>query len=254
VAGREEQSSNEPSSRYSADGKWWWDGEQWQSTEGKADRDEEPAPLYEPARDGRPLLACGVLAVGLTVAATVALIWVVASLAGVRLPFGGPAPSHSSAPRRSPTPHATATPSQSPSPQPSVRPSPSASPDQGGQAARYIQTVVNGAQHMNGQIDAVNHGCDGQASLSTCRAALAALQGKVHEFEHDLDGVTAPACLQSTDGELRQGLTLFDHGVASAIGGIDRSDPSQISSGMQTIQQAGDHLNQATAHAQSATC
>jgi hypothetical protein len=222
--------------------------------EGKTDGHEEPAPLYEPVGDGRPLLACGALAVGLTVAATVALIWVVASLAGVRLPFGGPAPSHSPAPRGAPTPHATATLRRTPSPRPSVLASASASPDQGGQAARYVQTVVNDAQRMNGQIDAVNHGCDSQASLSTCRAALAALQGKVHDFEHDLDGVTAPACLQSTDGELRQGLALFDHGVAAAIAGIDRSDPSQISSGMQTIQQAGDHLNQATAHAQSASC
>jgi hypothetical protein len=254
VAGREEESSKQPPSRYSADGNWWWDGEQWQSMEGRADGSMEPAPPYEPLGEGRPLLPLGVLAIGLALAASVALVSVVASMAGARLPFEAPWASHSPAPRGTPTPSPTVSPTRSPSPRASVRPSPSPSPDQAAQAARYVQTVVNDAQRMNGQIDAVNHGCDTQSSLSTCRGALVALQGSVHDFEHDLSGLTAPVCLQSTDGQLRAGLALFDQGIGSAIGGIDRSDPSQVSSGMQTIQQAGDHLNQATAHAQSASC
>jgi hypothetical protein len=107
---------------------------------------------------------------------------------------------------------------------------------------------------MGGQIDAVNQHCGSPSSLPACRAALVALQGTVHDFEHDLGTVTAPSCLQPGDIELRQGLSLLDQGIASAIVGIDQGDPGRISSGMQVIQQAGVHLNNATGHAQSASC
>jgi hypothetical protein len=234
-------------SRYSADGKWWWDGEQWVPMDSKPGPMEEFKASYEPSVRRRWLFPFWVLAAGLIITAVLALIAATASLAGLQLPFGGKGVSHVTHP--SPTVHARPSPSLAPSP----RPTPSPSSGQS-QATRYIQLVSNDAQRMNGQIDAVNRVCANQSNLPACRAALVGLQNAVHDFERDLAATEPPKCLQSTDGELRQGLGLFDQGVGTAISGIDQGQPNRTTSGIQSIQQGNDHLNRASSLAQSASC
>lgn len=232
-------------SRYSADGKWWWDGEQWHAVETGP---EPVGPAPPPPRPGRawplgPLAIAGLIVV-------LALVALVTALGPLLQPDAGghrtaqttPTPTHRATPTSKPTPRAT--PRRSPSPSPSPRVSDGA----------YVATVVADANGMQKQIDAVDSACTGRAGLASCRPALVALQTSARGFRSDLDARPAPPCLRAMDGELRIGLGLFDQGSGVAIAGIDGQDPNQVVSGMQLIQQANAHLGRAVSQAQSASC
>jgi hypothetical protein len=222
---------------------WWWDGEQWHAVEGGPEG-QAPSEAPPPPRSTRPLgpvLAMGAVFVGLAAIAIVTSTW-------------PPIHSGSAGQPVSPSPPSQRTPA--PSPSPSSRPSPTstARPSPRPTVATYVATVVGGADRMQKQIDSVDHSCTGQASLAACRPTLVALQSSTRQFRADLGGLRPPACLQSMDGELRTGLDLFEQGTGVAIAGIDGHDANEVVNGMQVIQQATGHLDQAVNRTQSASC
>lgn len=219
-------------SRYSPDGKWWWDGEQWQPA-GGALQVSGPPPRDPPYR--RPWLVYGVALWVLSVGSLVGL----AAFLGVQLAHalltGGivsAMPGHSAV-HHSPRPSATIS-----------RPSPTPALSQRQLAVRYTQLLTIDGQRIDRQFAAVDQECARPGELPTCRAALVSLQGTVHGFQKDLAESPVPDCLRSTNGQLEDALALFDQGTGRAISGIDRQDPTQIVAATQLIQQANDRIDQ----------
>ncbi|HEX4211856.1 MAG TPA: hypothetical protein VIA06_00855 [Candidatus Dormibacteraeota bacterium] len=216
--------------RFTADGEWWWDGEQWQSVDRSAETGIVPvAPPARPIRERRSLPWFPVLVGILTVAALVGAVLLV-------LPHGAPA-------KAAPTPRPT--------------PSVAVSPTPGGERAAaqaYAQLVtVRGAQ-LDASFQTVSNACGDPGQLSACKSALVTLQDQVHQFQRDLDQTPVPVCLRTADSALHQSLDLFSRGTADAIAGIDQDQPEEVSAGTQYIDQGSQQLQQVQADLGATRC
>lgn len=216
--------------RYTADGKWWWDGEQWQSV----DRSQETAivpvgPRDEPVRERRPRPWFPAVIGILTVAALAAAILLVV-------------------PRRAP---ARATPTPRPTPTVAVSPTPST---QRAEAQAYARLVSAHGSQLDASFQSVSSSCGDPGQLSACKSALVTLQDQVHQFQGELDQTPVPVCLRSADSALHQSLDLFSRGTADAIAGIDQDQPEEVSAGTQYIDQASQQLQQVQADLGATSC
>lgn len=216
--------------RYTADGEWWWDGEQWQSVDRSQETAIVPAgPRDEPVREGRSLPWFPALIGILTVAALAGAIFLVVPR---------PAPA-----RTTPTPR--------PTPTVAVSPTPST---QGAEAQAYAQLVSAQGSQLDASFRSVSSRCGDPNQLGACRSALVTLQDQVHQFEGDLDQAPVPVCLRGADSALHQSLDLFSRGTADAVAGIDDDQPEEVSAGTQYINQASQQLQQVEADLGATSC
>lgn len=274
-----------PPSPYSADGRWWWDGEQWQAVDPmllpvpteppRRTRSRRALPSILPWRvqfslprrprlqwprprpPGRPHLA----AMALTLTVIVLAIGVpspAAAMSWLPSPTSLTSPSLPALPSiRIPSFHMPSvrlpdrpSSSSSPSPRASARPTPTPpSTDD-----RYRAAAAAGGVQIDARIDAVDHGCTAPANLAVCRAALVSLQGSASRLRAQLDSVGTPACLGGADPELRKVLDDLDASASQAIGGIDGQDPGRIVSGTRSVDANRGPLSTALDHVHTAVC
>jgi hypothetical protein len=258
-----------PPSRYSGDGRWWWDGEQWQPVEGIAPVERDVALVTvdtsTPARGteagrrslGRSLLVAGMVTLALIALATA--VWPPGVSSPISYlnqgavrrdaprPAASATPTASAAPKARATPRPTATPAHATSPRGSA--TPAVSP-----AQRYRSAVAVGGRELTVSIDGAGTACAPPANLATCRMALQSLQDQVATYRGQLDGAHGPACMSAPDAQLRQALGLLDQGAAQAATGIDRSSPDQILGGSHLIQQAAQQMGSARQQVDTAAC
>lgn len=218
--------------QYSPDGRWWWNGRAWVrvtwpvQTAGDA-WDDDRSYEEEPRRR------------------TPAVLWVglIALLALLVLAFGASFISWASAPGigfgalNAPRTTAPATPAPTATPR-----SATATVD------GYRQVVTADASRFQAAGQDVADRCAASALRSgtaDCRAALQSMDDSVQGFQTDLAGMTAPACLQPADQQLRTALSEYHQGIQQELNGIDHQDVIAITQGAGT-------LSDATSHAQSA--
>jgi hypothetical protein len=251
-----------PPSRYSADGRWWWDGEQWQPVE----RSHLPVPVEPPRRARReprwrwrpprvrvrlPRPSRAQLVAAALLGAAMALAMVLPppaallrlrppALPSVRLPL----PTATPTPRPAATPRPTATPTRTPKPTPTPT----------DRSARYRHAAADGAARVGARIDAVDQGCTAPANLAVCRAALVALHAEVATANTQLNEAGTPSCLGPADVALRRALTAIDGAGQGTIAGIDAGDPGPIVTGVQAVDGGRAALAAAVQQAQTAAC
>lgn len=251
-----------PPSRHSADGKWWWDGEQWQPVDASRlpVQQEEPKTALVPRAPRtwpkpKPPPRHQIMAMALTLAAIVlafglpppeALPMPSLHLPSVRLPSVH-LPLPAATPRPSPT-HA-------PSPSPSAHPSKPATPPPNRRVDAYRAAATAGGVQLRARIDEVDRGCTAPANLAVCRAALIALQREIAQTRVQLDAIgSPPPCLSAADGALHRVLDDLDSAAAGTVAAIDAGDPGRIVSGVQAVDQGRPPLDSALQQVQTGAC
>lgn len=242
-----------PPSRYSEDGRWWWDGEQWQPVEGAPPVERgvalvavetKDAGREEKEEDERPRsLGASLVVAGLVTASLFALataIWPPGTISPLPYLNQGSvrreittAPAVPTSPAPTPTATATATVSG---------------------AQRYRDAVAQGGKALSTQIDAAGTDCAPPANLGSCRGALVSLRQQVATYRSELDAAHAPACMSAADGQVRHALDLLDGGASQAVTGIDDATADQIMAGSRLVQQASQQMSAARRQVDAAQC
>jgi hypothetical protein len=235
--------------QYSPDGQWWWNGQSWvrvtwavQGRGGLDGRTYDERVFDEEPRRRTP----GVLWVGLIALLLLLLLafgasfvnWT--SLQGLGLGLGGQA---------TPAPTAPAAP---------ATPAPTATPQSGTAGSGAYQQVVSAdIARFQAAGQTVENRCTLAAVVrdsSGCRAALQAMDDSVQGFQNDLSGVTAPACLQPADSQLRTALSEYHQGIQQELNGIDNQDLGAVAQGAGTLNDATGHARSAASLLQGSSC
>ena len=218
--------------RYSADGKWWWDGEQWRPVERSiAFTPYNPLEPQGVRRWRRKVLLVGVT---LFLVAAAAVLATAIRPGGARIPLPRPVSTHRA-------------------PSPSARPTPTLSAAQ--QAAAHYRVVSDrGGGQVKQRTATAIKSCTAPANLAVCRASLVALQGTESALAGRLAAGTVPSCLAGPDGRQRTALGAMDRGARQAVSGIDQQDPGQIVVGMAAVKQAEQDREAAQRQADVAVC
>ncbi|HEX4212509.1 MAG TPA: hypothetical protein VIA06_04165 [Candidatus Dormibacteraeota bacterium] len=221
-----------PPTRYSADGRWWWDGEQWKAvdTTPPAAEDDGTYPSLRSAGSARQRLV-----VTTVLAVLVILIVLALWLVGTHLAL----PSS----RATPTPIPTST--------PTPRPTPSAAAVQAA-VARYRRAVTAGTNAVTGRAQTVDRDCAVPADLATCRSALVALGKADVRFRSSL--TPAPDCLAGADTRLRAAIGAMDRAESTAVAGIDQGQPATIEGGLAAVGTGRQQLVASSGQVDAASC
>jgi hypothetical protein len=223
-----------PPTRFSADGRWWWDGEQWKAVDETppAPEDDGVYPSLRTSGSGRHRLTL-VVALAVLVVLVVLALWLI----GTRLAL--PQPSRGARP--------TSTPSARP------RPSPTAS-GQRSSVQRYRQLVASAMSTDQSRVATLDRDCAAPANLAVCRSALVALGKADAEFSLTLEGHPAPSCLRSAAATLGSAIAAQNQAESTAVAGIDRGRVGSIESGLAALGTAHQQLGAAAAQVNAATC
>lgn len=224
---------NKPPTRYSADGRWWWDGEQWKAvdTSPPPPEDDGTYPSLRAAGSGRQrLVVTTVLAI--VVILVVLALWLVGT--------------HFALPSSPPTPTTVSTPATTP------RATPSAAATQAA-VTRYRRAVASGMNTIGIRADAVDRDCAAPADLATCRSALVAL-GKANGDLRGSLASPAPACLAPAAARLRAAIGAMDRAESTAVAGIDQGQPAAIEGGLTAVGTSRQQMLTASGQVSASAC
>lgn len=220
--------------RYSADGKWWWDGEQWRPVEqGIAPTPYNPLEPRSIRRWRRRVVLLGV-AIFLVLAGVVLATAI--RPGGVRIALPNPTATH-----------------RSPASSPSTRPSPALTAAQQ-EARRYRVVADGGGNQVKERSATVVKSCTAPANLAVCRSAMIALEGTEASAAGRLATMGVPACLTGPDAQQRAALAALDRAARQAVSGIDQPDPGQIVAGVTAVKQAEQDREAAQQQVDAAAC